>query len=79
MNDKTLNLLKRSAGIALVSSSLAAAMPSLATENPFVIEDLGHGYQVQLAEGKCGEGRCGEAGEEDKDTEGKCGEGRCGG
>lgn len=61
----------------------------------FQADDLGSGYAVDdqtvlLAEGKCGEGRCGGGdkdkggegkcgGDGDKDAEGKCGEGRCGG
>jgi uncharacterized low-complexity protein len=50
----------------------------------FAAIDLGQGYQVnpsafqQVAEGSCGEGRCGGAAT-DKATEGSCGEGKCGG
>ncbi|MFN4264104.1 MAG: hypothetical protein ACK4IT_10995 [Thioalkalivibrionaceae bacterium] len=51
----------------------------------FAAADLGAGYQVsgsaalQLAEGKCGEGKCGGADADTKSSEGKCGEGKCGG
>ena len=54
----------------------------------FAATDLGQGYQVtpsstmqKVAQGSCGEGKCGGAAGEkttDKSTEGKCGEGRCG-
>lgn len=69
------------AGLALSPSMVQA------DSNPFVTTELNSGY-VQLAEGKCGEGKCGAAdgkdaegkcGAGDKDTEGKCGEGKCGG
>ena len=54
-----------------------AATPASAAENPFGMSDLGSGYQV-AAEGKCGEGKCGNK-KEKKEMEGKCGEGKCGG
>jgi uncharacterized low-complexity protein len=42
-----------------------------AAENPFTMQPLSSGYMM-LAEGKCGEGKCGTA----KGSEGKCGMGR---
>ena len=52
----------------------------------FASIDLGQGYQVaqpsalqKVAQGSCGEGRCGGAGAAEKAAEGSCGEGRCGG
>lgn len=51
----------------------------------FAAIDLGQGYQVtpsstsqKVAQGSCGEGRCGGAAAADKATEGSCGEGKCG-
>ena len=55
-----------SAGLAIASVSV--------DESPFTMSELNSGY-IQLAEGKCGEGKCG--GSKDK-KEGKCGEGKCG-
>ena len=60
---------------AAFAMSLAAAPVSADTANPFGMSDLNSGYQ-QVAEGKCGEGKCG--GDKAK-KEGKCGEGKCGG
>ena len=58
-------------------TSLAAAPVANAAENPFAMSELSSGYMVaEMAEGKCGEGKCG--GEKTK-AEGKCGEGKCGG
>lgn len=76
MNKKTLDTLKLTAGIAVVSGSLAAPVSAMTDGgNPFAMTELGSGYQVaDMHEGKCGEGKCGE----DKNTEGKCGEGKCG-
>jgi len=56
------------------SSGMANASVSV-DESPFSMSELNGGY-IQLAEGKCGEGKCG--GSKDK-KEGKCGEGKCGG
>jgi len=53
--------------------SLATAPVSADTANPFGMSDLTSGYQ-QVAEGKCGEGKCGGS----KKKEAKCGEGKCG-
>lgn len=68
--------------------SLAASPLVSAADNPFTVTPQSSGYMV--AEGGCGEGKCGgEGGEEGKcgegkcgeggGEEGKCGEGRCGG
>ena len=57
---------------AAVLGSTAAVGTSNAVDNPFEVTELSSGY-MQLAEGKCGEGKCGGK------TEGKCGEGKCGG
>ncbi len=75
----TLNALKVGMGVAFVSSTLAAPLAS-ASDNPFVANDLGSGYQLadKHGEGKCGEGKCGEGKDAAKDKEGKCGEGKCG-
>lgn len=83
MSTKSFDTVKTALGLAIISGSLAAPLAAHAG-NPFVINDLGSGYQVadNHAEGKCGEGKCGEG---SKDAEGKCGEGskegegKCGG
>jgi len=62
---------------AAFAMSLAAAPVSADTANPFGMSDLSSGYQ-QVAEGKCGEGKCGGK-KAKKKMEGKCGEGKCGG
>ncbi|MBK5939721.1 low-complexity protein [Halochromatium roseum] len=59
-------------GAALVGS-LSMANLAHAAENPFAAEQLDGGY-LMLAEGSCGEGKCGGK----SDGEGKCGEGKCG-
>lgn len=75
-----------------LGATLAASMAStaLSAENPFTSQSLESGYKV-MAEGKCGEGKCGgkadkegkcgegKCGEKKGDREGKCGEGKCGG
>ena len=70
-----------------VIATLAAMPIAQADASPFGMTDLGSGYQV-VAEGKCGEGKCGgdkkakEAkcgGDKKAAKEGKCGEGKCGG
>jgi len=48
--------------------SLAHSTMTNAAENPFTMKPLSSGYMM-LAEGKCGEGKCGAA---------KAGEGKCG-
>jgi uncharacterized low-complexity protein len=77
---------------ALLTAGLAFSpiLASADTANPFSSAELSSGY-IQLAEGKCGEakcgankkkaeGKCGEAkcGANKKKAEGKCGEGKCG-
>lgn len=69
-------------GAALVGSLSATNLA--AADNPFGAEQLEGGY-LMLAEGSCGEGKCGskedgegKCGNKD-DGEGKCGEGKCGG
>jgi uncharacterized low-complexity protein len=53
--------------------SLTASPVINAADNPFAANQLTNGgYEV--AEGKCGEGKCGDK----KAEEGKCGEGKCG-
>ena len=72
-------------GVAFVSS-MAASSVALAADNPFAATELDQGYMLagshEGEEGKCGEGKCGEKGEEgkcgEKGEEGKCGEGKCG-
>jgi uncharacterized low-complexity protein len=80
-------------GAAFVTS-LTAIPVANAAENPFAMSELSSGYMVtEMAEGKCGEGKCGgdktkaegkcggdkAAAEGDKAAaEGKCGEGKCG-
>ena len=73
-------------GIAFASSAALSAT-AVADDNPFAMTDLDSGYMLASShggeEGKCGEGKCGEKGEEgacgEKGEEGKCGEGKCGG
>ncbi|HET6592723.1 MAG TPA: hypothetical protein VFG48_07395 [Xanthomonadales bacterium] len=82
-------------GVAFVSS-IAVSATAVADDNPFAMADLDSGYMLASShegeEGKCGEGKCGEKGEEgacgekgeegacgEKGEEGKCGEGKCGG
>jgi len=55
--------------------SLAASPVAMAETNPFSMNKLSTEAPMQLASGKCGEGKCGG---KDK-SEGKCGEGKCGG
>jgi len=65
-----------------ITASLAGTGVADAGTNPFSMTQLPGGY-LQLAEGKCGEGKCGgkmaaEATEASGVKEGKCGEGKCG-
>lgn len=78
MSNKSINTVKTAIGLAFLSSTLAAPLSALA-ENPFVVNDLGSGYQVAAkdAEGKCGEAKCG-ADKAGKAAEGTCGEGKGG-
>lgn len=77
-NKKTITTLSIAAGTAFIAS-LAMGNVANAAEgaNPFAMNELSGGY-MQLAEGKCGEGKCGGK-KEIKKMEGKCGEGKCGG
>jgi uncharacterized low-complexity protein len=65
---------------AIAAAAAAATGSALAKEqsdNPFGFKKLDQGYQNnQLAEGKCGEGKCG-GNAKPKAAEGKCGEGKC--
>ena len=74
MSKKTLKPIAAAIGTAFVLG--VAATPASADANPFGMTDLNSGYQ-QVAEGKCGEGKCGAKDKAKK--EGKCGEGKCGG
>ena len=65
--------------------SLMASPITQAAANPFSMTDHGAGYMVaeggdKKADGKCGEGKCGDKKAEggDKKADGKCGEGKCG-
>jgi uncharacterized low-complexity protein len=96
MSKKNVTPLAAAIGTAFALS--IAAAPASADVNPFGMTDLSAGYQ-QVAEGKCGaqnkavkkgteakcgEGKCGNAKEMEKNMEGKCGgakaksEGKCG-
>jgi uncharacterized low-complexity protein len=58
-------------GTAFVASLATASIAN--ADAPFTAEELDSGYDLLAqadAEGKCGEGKCGE----DKDAEGSCGE-----
>lgn len=69
------SFIKNSIGIAAATVTGQA----LALENPFGFKKMEQAYQnTQVAEGKCGEGKCGGT-PKPKETEGKCGEGKCGG
>ena len=70
---------KKPLAAALGAAFLATAVAPLASAdvNPFAANQLNSGYELANygnAEGKCGEGKCGEKG----GKEGKCGEGKCG-
>ena len=55
MSTRLVKPLGAAVGLALLGSAgLACA------DNPFVLNDLGTGYQLVGEEGKCGEGKCGE-------------------
>jgi uncharacterized low-complexity protein len=78
MSDKpVIKPLAIAVGTAIVTS-LASVNTASAAENPFAMNELSSGYTVaEMAEGKCGEGKCGGAAKATE--EGKCGEGKCGG
>jgi uncharacterized low-complexity protein len=59
---------------ATFAAALSASPVANADTSPFGMQNLSGGY-MQLAEGKCGEGKCGGKA---KKEEGKCGEGKCG-
>jgi len=60
--------------------SLAASPVAMADTNPFSMTKVSSDSNIQLASGKCGEGKCGGGMKDmDKKAEGKCGEGKCGG
>ena len=73
MKNSTKKPLAAALGAAFVTS-MAFVPAANAESNPFGASELETGYMV-LAEGKCGEGKCGG----DKAKEAKCGEGKCGG
>jgi uncharacterized low-complexity protein len=64
------------ASAALTAGIALTPMTASADANPFASTELSSGY-MQLAEGKCGEAKCG-AEMKQKATEGKCGEAKCG-
>jgi uncharacterized low-complexity protein len=86
MSKKTITPVAAVVGAALVGGLSLSGMAN-AAENPFGAAQLESGYMLLAgtdAEGKCGEGKCGNKGGEgacggDKGGEGKCGEGKCGG
>ncbi len=69
MTDKTMitKPVAAAVGVAFVSS-LAVSTTAVAADNPFAMADLDSGYMLASShegeEGKCGEGKCGEKGEE---------------
>jgi len=64
------------AGAAMTAGlALSPTLASADTENPFASTELSSGY-LQLAEGKCGEAKCGA--DKKAKKEGKCGEAKCG-
>jgi uncharacterized low-complexity protein len=83
MSEKTMITKPLAAAIgAAFVSSLAVSTTAVAADNPFAMADLDSGYMLadghKGEEGKCGEGKCGEKGEEgkcgEKGEEGSCGE-----
>jgi len=79
MKNSTKKPLAAALGAAFVTSMVFAPIASAET-NPFGATELETGYMV-LAEGKCGEGKCGDkmkAKKADKTVEAKCGEGKSG-
>ncbi len=71
--------MRKSLSIALGSTfvaAMSAAPVANAETSPFGMQNLESGY-MQVAEGKCGEGKCGGK-DKMKAKEAKCGEGKCG-
>jgi len=62
------------ASAALTAGLALSPTVASADANPFASAELSSGY-MQLAEGKCGEAKCGA---DKKKAEGKCGEAKCG-
>ena len=75
MNTIKQNSIALTLGAVVIGTSSFAA--SDAHANPFEFQQMQAGYQLDAAEGKCGEGKCG--GDKKAGKEGKCGEGKCGG
>jgi uncharacterized low-complexity protein len=78
-NLKTKSIAAALGAVVVGTASLTASAEVNA--NPFGFETMSAGYQLDAAEGKCGEGKCGGKTEKDGKAkkEGKCGEGKCGG
>ena len=74
MTDKTFKKPLAIAMGATFAAAMAASPVASADTNPFGMQEMQSGY-LQVAEGKCGEGKCGGKAK----GEGKCGEGKCGG
>ena len=77
MTKQSIKPMAAAVGVAF-AASMALAPVAMASTNPFQADQLSSGYNLasKHAEGKCGEGTCGD----DKvHAEGKCGEGKCGG
>ena len=66
-----------SIALGVVLASGASTASADAPANPFAAKALSNGY-MELAEGKCGEAKCGSNTKIKKSSEGKCGEAKCG-
>jgi uncharacterized low-complexity protein len=78
MLNKRLKPITVAVGTAFAASMAAASFADV-KDDPFGATSLDAGYDLLAkgeAEGKCGEGKCGD--EAKGEGEGKCGEGRCG-
>ena len=71
MNKFTRNALVTAIGATLVST--VAVSVQAETTNPFSVAELSSGYTL-IAEGKCGEGKCGGKADAKTKSEGSCGE-----
>ena len=71
MNTVKKNTIALTLGAVVVGS--ASFVSADVQANPFEFQQLVTGYQLDAAEGKCGEGKA------KAEAEGKCGEGKCGG